>query len=138
MQLFPMVSCLFYWDVSFLKIYYTWFLFWTYRNLQTQLRIHSWFFIQQTLEPFNTCPTDNYLFKFNNRRNRARCLKCSKLKIKTSEWSHQYHSDVFMINFEHFSQLALVFLSSTCFSFSYYSKTDAGTLQHLRWSFLWH
>ena len=46
-----------------------------------------------------------YLFKFNNRDSRKRCEICSKLTIKTPERLQWRRSGVFMVNFEHISQL---------------------------------
>ena len=56
---------------------------------------------------------DIYLLKFNNRNTRTRCEICSKLTIKTTERHHWPHSDVFIVNFEHISELALVLLLLT-------------------------
>ena len=44
-------------------------------------------------------PAGNYMFKVNNINTRTRCELCSKLTLKTV-----------IVNFEHFSHLALVFL----------------------------
>ena len=52
-------------------------------------------------------PTNIYLFKVNNGNTRKKCEICSKLTIKTPE---QRRSGVFIVNFEHISQLFLVFL----------------------------
>ena len=56
-----------------------------------------------------------YLLKVNNRNTRTTCQICSKLTIKTpndatGEWPG---SGVFIVNFEHISYLALVFLLLT-------------------------
>ena len=53
-------------------------------------------------------PVGNYMFTFSNRNTKTRCEICSKLIINTpaSFWCHYY-------NFEHISQLALVFLFLT-------------------------
>ena len=50
------------------------------------------------------------MFKVNNRTTRARCEICSKLTMKAHEWRH---SGGFIVNFEHISHLALVFLLLT-------------------------
>ena len=50
------------------------------------------------------------MVKVNNRNTRARSEICSKLAIKTPERRHQHRFGVFVVNFEHFSHLALVFL----------------------------
>ena len=55
-------------------------------------------------------PANIYLFKVNNRNTRKRCEICSKLTTKTLEWRQWRRSGVFMVNFEHFSYIFLVFL----------------------------
>ena len=55
-----------------------------------------------------------YLLKVNNTNTRTRCEICSKLTIKTPD---QFHSrrfgGGFFVNFEHMSDLVLVFLLLT-------------------------
>ena len=58
-------------------------------------------------------PAGSYMFNVNNRNTRARCEICSKLTIKTPEQHHLRRSGVFIVNFEHISRLALVFLLLT-------------------------
>ena len=58
-------------------------------------------------------PDGIYLLKINNRNTRTRCEICSKLTIKTSERRQWRRSGVFIANFEHISQLELVFLLLT-------------------------
>ena len=58
-------------------------------------------------------PAGIYLFKVNNRNTRTRCEICSKLTINTPERRQWRHSGVFIVNFEHISHLALVFLLLT-------------------------
>ena len=58
-------------------------------------------------------PADIYLLQVNNRNTRTRCEICSKLTIKTPKRCHWRHSGVFIVNFEHISHLALVFLLLT-------------------------
>ena len=53
------------------------------------------------------------MFKVNNRNTRTRCEICSKLTIKTPERRQWRRSGVFIVNFEHISYLALVFLLLT-------------------------
>ena len=53
---------------------------------------------------------DIYRLKINNRNPRTRCEVCSKLTIKPSKGRR---SGVFIVNFEHISQLVLVFLLLT-------------------------
>ena len=58
-------------------------------------------------------PAGNYMFKVNNRNTRTSCEICSKLTIKTPERRHWRRTGVFTVNFEHISELALVFLLLT-------------------------
>ena len=58
-------------------------------------------------------PASIFLVKVNNRNTRARCEICSKLTIKIPERCHCRRSGVFVVNFEHFSDLDLVFLLLT-------------------------
>ena len=51
-----------------------------------------------------------YLFKFNNRSTKKSCEIRSELTIKTPERRQWRRSGVFIVNFEHISQLFLVFL----------------------------
>ena len=53
-------------------------------------------------------PAVIYLLKVNNRNTKTGCEICSKLIIKTPE-----RLRVFVVNFEHISYLALVFLFLT-------------------------
>ena len=57
----------------------------------------------------------NYMFKVNkkNKKNRTKCEICSKLTIKTPDQRNWRRSGVFIVNFEHISQLILVFLLLT-------------------------
>ena len=59
---------------------------------------------------FVAFPTNNYMFKVNNRNTRPRCEICSKLTIKKQERRHWRRCGVFIVNFEHISNLVLVFL----------------------------
>ena len=54
-----------------------------------------------------------YLLKGNNRNTRTRCEICSKLTIKTPERRQWRRSGVFNVNFEHISDIVLVFLFLT-------------------------
>ena len=58
----------------------------------------------------STCPSGNHLFKANKRNSRTRFGICSKLTIKSPERRYWHRSDVFIVNFEHISNLVLVFL----------------------------
>ena len=67
-------------------------------------------------------PAGNYMCKVNNKNTRTRCEICSKLTIKTSERRHWRGSGVFIVNFEHISNLVLVLLlpvrlCSICFCY---------------------
>ena len=82
------------------------------RTLFTQCSF-NWFSISLTFLLWKTSPVRNYMFKLNNRNTRTSCEICSKLTIKTPEQSHWRRSGVFIVNFEHISQLVLVFLLLT-------------------------
>ena len=58
-------------------------------------------------------PAGNYIFKVNNKNSKARREICPKLTIKTPERHQWRRSDVFIVNFEHISQLGLVLLLLT-------------------------
>ena len=60
-----------------------------------------------------TIPAGIYLLEVNNGNTRTRCEICSKLRINTPERRHWRRSGVFIVNFEHISHLALVFLLLT-------------------------
>ena len=53
------------------------------------------------------------MFKGNNRNTRLKCEIYSKLTIQTPERRQWRSSGVFIVNFEHISQLVLVFLLLT-------------------------
>ena len=55
----------------------------------------------------------NYMFRVNNRSTRTGCEICSKLIIKIPEQRHLRRSGIFIVNFEHISHIALVFLLLT-------------------------
>ena len=55
-------------------------------------------------------PASIYMLKVNNKNLRTRCKICSKLTIKTSGRRHWRRYSAFIVNFEHISHLALVFL----------------------------
>ena len=59
---------------------------------------------------YETFPASNYIIKVKNRNTKTRCEICSKLTIKTPERRQWRHFAVFIVNFEHISQLILVFL----------------------------
>ena len=71
--------------------------------LQTKLSIFVVHFLLIFL--LHNYPAGHYMLKVNNRNTRARCKICSKLTIKTPE-----RLIVFIVNFEHISDLVLVLL----------------------------
>ena len=58
-------------------------------------------------------PAGNYMSKVSNRNTGKRCEICSKLTIKTPEGRNWRCSGVFILNFEHISHLAVVFVLLT-------------------------
>ena len=58
-------------------------------------------------------PTGNYMFTVNNRNAKTRCGICSKLTIKTPERRNWNRPGVFIVDSEHISHLALLFLLLT-------------------------
>ena len=62
-------------------------------------------------------PASICLLKNNNRHTRTSSEICSRLTIKTLEQCQWRCSGVFNVNFEHISQLVLVFLLLTCMHF---------------------
>ena len=59
------------------------------------------------------CRLNIYLLKVNNRNTGTRCEICSKLTIKTRERPQWRRPHVFIVNFDHISQLVLVFVILT-------------------------
>ena len=58
-------------------------------------------------------PASIYLLKVSNRNTTTRCEISSKLAIKTPERTQWRRSGVFIVNFEHISDLVIVFLLLT-------------------------
>ena len=58
-------------------------------------------------------PDVNFLLKVKNGNTRIMCEICSKLTIKTPERRNWRRSGIFIVNFEHISHIALVFLLLT-------------------------
>ena len=56
-------------------------------------------------------PAGIYFLKVNNRNTRKRCEICSKLTINTAERRYWRRSRVFIVNFEHISQLVFQLLN---------------------------
>ena len=52
----------------------------------------------------------NSMLRINNRNTKTSCETCSKLTIKTPEWSQWRRWGAFIVNFELIPQLVLVFL----------------------------
>ena len=74
-------------------------------------------------------PANINLFKVNNRNTSWKsCEICSKFTIKTIERRHGRHSGVFIVDFEHISNLFLVFLLLTL-----NKKMLAGKLNFVSW-----
>ena len=67
---------------------------------------------------YSLCPAI-YLFKVNNRNTSKNCEICSKLTIQTPEQRQRGRSGVFIVNFEHISQLFLAFLLLTLRNYSF-------------------
>ena len=65
------------------------------------------------LSQLSQFPAGNCMLKVNNRNTRKRCEIRSKLTIKTTERRQWRRSGVFIVNFEHISHLAPVFLLLT-------------------------
>ena len=65
------------------------------------------------LFPNKNTPVGIYMFKVNNRNTTTRGEICSKLTRKRPERRQWRRSGVFLVNFEHFSHLVLVFLLLT-------------------------
>ena len=61
----------------------------------------------------NAFPVGNSIFQLNNRNIRAMCEIFLKLTIKTPERHQSRRSGVFIVNFEHIADLALMLLSLT-------------------------
>ena len=55
-------------------------------------------------------PAGIHLLKVNNRNTKTRCEMSLDITIKTQERRHWRCSGVFIVNFEHISQLVPVFL----------------------------
>ena len=78
----------------------------------------------------------NYMLRVNNRNTKTSCETCSKLTIKTPEWSQWRRWGVFIVNFEHIPQLVSVFL---CYKFwagkcrLETSRRFSGTIYSVKW-----
>ena len=84
---------------------------WSLSKKRSQLRCFQENFLRASNDTTNI-----YLFKVNNKNTTKRCEICSKLTIKTPErrhWRHWRSSSVFIVNFEHVSNLFLVSLLLT-------------------------
>ena len=87
----------------------------TKKSLFTENARRAWFkkalltqFVNSSYDPAGV-----YMFKVNNRNTRTRREICLKITIKTQEQSHCRRSGVFIVNFEHISNIVLVFLLLT-------------------------
>ena len=81
------------------------------------------------LNVFN--PAHIYLFKVNNRNFNIRCGLYSKLTIKTPERRQWRRSGVFAVNFEHISNLFLVFLLLTLNKYMLAGNIDSHCFTYL-------
>ena len=89
-----------------------WFLYDRKLHLRTtEFWIHLWAFVIFT--GTRRSLAGNYLLKVNSKNTRTKCEICSKLSVKKPERRQWRRSDVFVVNFEHISHLALVFLMLT-------------------------
>ena len=84
---------------------YVQFVYMAIRNLRKKIKFWNY-------------PVNISLFKVNRRNARKMCVICSKLTIKTPERRQWLCSGVFIVNFEHISQLFLVFLRLTLNSYN--------------------
>ena len=85
-------------------------------HLQATASLISLFLIWNIFCPTFRVPSytaNIHLLKVNNRNTRKRYEICWKLLIKTVERRHCHRSSVFIINFEHISNLLLVLLLLT-------------------------
>ena len=90
----------------------------SFRNLSQlppkNLLLLTLFLINQILKPKKELiPATNYMSKVNNRNTKTRCEISSELTIKRPERWQWGHFGVIIVNFEHISYLALVFLLLT-------------------------
>ena len=69
--------------------------------------------VLKNMASYRDDPAVNYMFKVNYRNARTRREICSKLIIKTADRRQWCRYGVFLVNSEHLSHLALVFLSLT-------------------------
>ena len=79
------------------------------RNINEQVIL----FNRTELNTFYNYPVGIYLLKVNKRNTRTRCEICSKLTIKIPERRQWRRFGIFIVNFEHISQIVLVFLLLT-------------------------
>ena len=94
-----------------------WFDFWKKKHMQHELirkvKLLAVVSMKWLNDMRNIYPVGKHMLKVSNRNTRSNCEICSKLTIKTPEWSRWYGSGVFIFNFEHISYLDLVFLLLT-------------------------
>ena len=85
------------------------------------------------IQSFGATQANNYLLKVNNRNTRKRCEKCLKI-IKTPERRHCRRC-VFIVNFEHISQIFLIFSLLTLKIFSgiitYYMQVTSSKFREM-------
>ena len=81
---------------------------------------------------------DIYLFKVNNRITRKRLAICSQLTIKTPECCQWCYSDVFVVNFEHFTPFPCVSTIESEHVFAFWVATEnlVTTATFIFWSLI--
>ena len=75
--------------------------------------VNVFFLASSKFPPISIHPAGIYLLKVKNWNHRTWCGICSKLTFKTLERRHWRRFGVFIVNFEHISHAALVFLLLT-------------------------
>ena len=91
-------------------------LHWYYNKLHSNIFYvicECFFLASSKFPPISIHPAGIYLLKFKNWNHRTWCGICSKLTFKTPERRQWRRFGVFIVNFEHISRAALVFLLLT-------------------------
>ena len=86
-------------------------IFHIYQFLHILAKVHFFSTVVKKLQFIKILPSPD--LPANNRNTRTRCELCSKLTIKTPKPCHEHRFGVFIVNFEHNSHIALVFLLLT-------------------------
>ena len=105
-----------------------WFFFWAFSKLRVKLLV------------LVSLPACIYWFKVNNWNTRPICELYSKLTRKMLERHHWRRSGVFLVNFEHISQIGLVFplltLSKYILAGTHFSLVHFEWAQHIQLTYL--